>query len=76
MGDTYSQSVAYGNEKETDSFMEFLRSCNNDEDYTYVLCRFLQPFQSSGKRLGNSSGRETERRLSTIYFLKGLGITK
>ncbi|MBM6904571.1 hypothetical protein H6A58_16015 [Phocaeicola coprocola] len=36
LGDTYSQSVAYGNEKETDSFMEFLRSCNNDEDYTYV----------------------------------------
>lgn len=40
--DSYSQSVTYDNEKETHTFMEFLRACNHDTDYTYVLCRFLQ----------------------------------
>ena len=57
--------------KGTDSFMELLRPCNHDEDYTYVLCGFLQPFQPSGKGLGNASGRESERRLSTVYFFDG-----
>lgn len=49
LGDTYSQSVAYGNEKGADSFLEFLRSCNNDEDYTYVLCSFYSLFNHPEK---------------------------
>ena len=69
LGDTYSQPAAYDNEKGTDSFLELLRSCNHDEDYTYVLCGFLQPFQPSGKGLGNAFGRKSERRLSIVYFL-------
>ena len=60
---------AYDNEKGTDSFLELLRSCNHDEDYTSVLCGFLQPFQPSGKGLGNAFGRKSERRLSIVYFL-------
>ena len=43
LGDAYSQSASDGNEKETDTFMEFLRTCHHDADYAYVLCRFLQP---------------------------------
>ena len=31
------------NEKGTDTFLEFLRTCHHDADYAYVLCRFLQP---------------------------------
>mgnify|MGYP001644642842 CR=1 FL=1 len=42
------------NEKGADSFLEIFRPCNHDENYTYVLCGFLQSFQSSGKGLGNS----------------------
>lgn len=52
----------YGNEKETDSFLELFQPCNHDENYTYILCGFLQSFQPSGKGLGNSFGRESERR--------------
>ena len=52
------------------------RTDDIDEDCTYVLCGFLQSFQSSRKGLGNSFGRKSERRLSTVYFLIGLGIIK
>ena len=43
LGDAYSQSASDGNEKETDAFLEFLRTCHHDTDYAYVLSRFLQP---------------------------------
>ena len=76
LGYTYSQPVAYGNENGTESFLELLWPCNHDENYTYVLYGFLQSVQSSGKGLENSFVRELEGRLSTIYFLMGLGITK
>ena len=38
LGDAYSQSASDGNEKETDAFLEFLRTCHHDADYAYVLC--------------------------------------
>lgn len=37
---------------------------------------FYSLFNHPEKDLGNSFGRKSERRLSTVYFLKGLGITK
>ena len=43
---------------------------------TLIANLLLKPFQPSGKGLGNAFGRESERRLSTVYFLMGLGITK
>ena len=76
LGDAYSQSAPDGNEKGADTFLEFLRTCHHDEDYAYVLCGFLQPVQSSRKRLGNTIKRKAERRLPIIYLLRGLGITK
>lgn len=47
LGYTYSDLVAYGNEKEAAPFLEFLWYCNNDENYIYVLYGFLYSFQSS-----------------------------
>ena len=62
------EAAAYNFKKMRDSVSEqylakmgFLR---ND----YVLCGFLQSFQSYGKKLGDSLGREPKRRFSTVFF--------
>ena len=38
-GDTYCQPAAYSNKKggDTFTFLEFLRTCNHDKDYAYVI---------------------------------------
>ena len=47
MGDAHCQFVADGHAKTSDAKMEFLWTCNDDEDYIDVLCEFLQPVQQS-----------------------------
>ena len=70
LGDAYSQSASDGNEKETDTFMEFLRTCHQCGLRLCIMsistaCLIIR------KRLGNAIKRRTERRLPIIYLLRG-----
>ena len=53
LGDTHRQSTAYGDAEGAETTVELLRTGDNGQDYSYVLCRLPKPVQQPGQRVGN-----------------------